>query len=147
MGVRIHYAFRVARHTSYYSRTIFIDDHVAGIWGIMGSPMELDGQVWLAMSQYAMRFPLFVARLARAELEVMRQGKYFLTTTVAADDETAQRFACFMGFQPADPQGPAKARSRRERNAMVKYLQTTPGLMVPCGQGVQAAMIWRAEAR
>lgn len=146
LGVNIHRELRIARQNSQYAKAAYIDDHLAVIWGLMGSPMAPIGMVWMATSQWAMQHPRLIVREARRQLEIMSEHKAFLETTVIADDETAQRFACFLGFQPADGKH-HRAYTRNGRKAMVRYLQTTPELMVSAGSGVQAGMIYLPEGR
>jgi hypothetical protein len=101
-GVNLHHAIKEKYDQSYYCRTAFVDDHIAGMWGLCGSPLASDGMVWLVVAQHVIRHRRKIVEVARAELAKMAEHKVCLGTTVLPDDGRACRFAEFLGFDLAD---------------------------------------------
>lgn len=100
-GVHLHRAIKEKFVESYYCRTAFVDGHIAGMWGLCGSSLASDGMVWLVVAQHIIKHRRKIVEVARAELALMARGKVSLGTTVIPEDETARRFAAFLGFVPA----------------------------------------------
>lgn len=142
MNVPIHRELRAMFAGSYYTRAAFVDGHLSALWGLLGSMLDPEGLVWMVLAQHAMRYPATVARVAREEIARMAEGKEFLFTTVAAEDEVAQRFAAFLGFQPKDG-GMEPVADRRGRRAMLRYFRDNPDLMVQAGASQQIGVIYR----
>lgn len=101
-GVNLHRAIRDKFSASYYCRTAFVDGHIAGMWGLWGSPLASDGMVWLVVAQHVIKHRRKIVELARAELAKMAEHKRLLGTTVLPDDLRACRFAEFLGFNPIE---------------------------------------------
>ncbi len=99
-GVHLHRAIKEKYDESHYCRTAFVDGHIAGMWGLVGSPLASDGMVWLVVAQHVIKHRRKIVEVARAELAKMAEHKMLLSTTVIPEDGPACRVAVFMGFRP-----------------------------------------------
>jgi hypothetical protein len=97
-GINLHRAIREKFAESHYCRAAFVDGHIAGMWGLCGSPLASDGMVWLVVAQHVLKHRRKIVELARAELVKMAEGKRYLGAAIIPEDEAACRFASFMGF-------------------------------------------------
>ena len=143
MGVPIHRELRDSFHRSYYRRAAFVDGHLVAVWGCEGSLISSTGLLWLAMSQYAVKFPMAVLRYAKREIEHLGKTKTELVTTLLPDDEPAHRLAVFLGFEAPDGFGGGRARDRRFRNNLMNYWRSNPELLMESGGAAQVGVIWR----
>lgn len=98
-GVKLHHAIKEKFDQSHYCRTAFVDGHIAGMWGLCGSPLASENMVWLVVAQHIIKRPRKIVEVARAELAKMAANKTVIGTTVIPEDEVACRFAKFMGFK------------------------------------------------
>ena len=115
LNVDVHRQLNIIYNNSYYRRAWTIDGKLAGLGGVEGSTMSPTGLIWLALSQRAMRYPVAVVKEARRQLAEISATKKVLETTVIAGDETAQRFALYLGFSARGegPNGRACSRDGR----------------------------------
>lgn len=144
VNVPIHHELRAAFDRSYYRRAAFFDGHLAAVWGAEGSILASRSLVWLALAQYAVKFPIAVLRQAKREIDYLARTKSELVTTVIPDDEAAQRLVAFLGFESPDGFGGGPARTRSSRGNLVRYLKSNPSLiMVTAGSARQVGVIWR----
>jgi hypothetical protein len=144
-NVPIHRELRATFDRSYYRRAAFVDGHLAAVWGCEGSAISSTGLLWLAMSQYAVKFPMAVLRHARREIDHLAKTKTELVTTLLPDDEPAYRLAIFLGFEAPDGFGGGRARDRHARGPLMGYLRSNPDFLVSAGVGHQVGVVWRRE--
>lgn len=98
MGVSAHRELRDAYEASMWRKAWLVDGRLMGIAGITGTVSSGDGNVWLAVSEEALKRPIALARLVLRGLEEIMLVKRHLTTLVLKDDRAAVRFAYFLGF-------------------------------------------------
>jgi hypothetical protein len=98
MGVSAHRELRDAYEASMWRKAWIVEGRLMGIAGITGTVSSGDGNVWLAVSEEALKRPVSLARLVLRHLEEAMQIKRHLTTIVLKDDRAAVRFAYFLGF-------------------------------------------------
>jgi hypothetical protein len=142
--VPIHRELRVMFNQSFYKRAAFVDGHLCAVWGAEGSMMSSTANVWLALSQYAVKFPITVLRVARRELQHLGRFKPEIITTVIPQDEAAHRLVAFLGFESPDGFGGGPARDRSARGNMLRYIRSNPDLLVPAGPTKQIGLIYRS---
>lgn len=145
MGVPIHRELRDIFGRSYYRRAAFVDGHLAALWGVEGTRLTSWGRLWLVLSQYAMTFPITVARHAKREIAQIAMVKPTLVTTVIADDAPAQRLVVFLGFEAPDGFGGGPAKTRSARGNLARYLYRNGDLMVRAGNAQQVEVIFRRD--
>ena len=143
-GINPHRAIRERFAGSHYCRTAFVDGHMAGMWGLCGSPLASEGLVWLVVAQHIVKFPRKIVEVARAELACMAAYKTLISTTVIPEDKAAQQFAAFLGFVPMDGRL-GRAENARERHRLIDYQAHNPDLIVENGTGVQIGIVFRPE--
>lgn len=143
MDVQIHRELRHYFDTSYYKRSAFIDGHLVAVGGCQGSLISSSGFLWLALSQYAMKFPVAVLRYAKREIEHLAKTKTELRTTLLPDDVPAQRLAAFLGFEAVDGFGGGRAQDRRGRGLLMNHWRSNPDFMVAAGSAQQIPVFWR----
>ena len=144
-NVNVHRELRKKFDASYYRRSAFIDGYLAAVWGVEGSPLSFTGQLWLALSQYALRYPLAVLRQAKVEIEHVSRLQREIVTTVQPEDEAAHRLVVWLGFETADGFGGGPAHTRSRRNNLLRYMSNNPELVHDYGGGGQIGVIWRKE--
>lgn len=94
-----HGKLRQMFQSSYMRVAWMIDGKLAAIGGVSGTAIGFSGQVWLAVAERAVRFPVEMVKESRRQLARIMEIKDHLVTTIAEDDKTSKRFAEFMGFQ------------------------------------------------
>lgn len=144
--VPIHRELRAMFARSFYTRAAFIDGHLAAMWGAEGSMIGSEAFLWLALSQYALRYPVTVLRHARREIELLASTRQTLVTTVIPEDEPALRLATFLGFESPDGFGGGPARSAISRRNLIQYMERSPHLLVQAGGAQQIGLVWHREA-
>ncbi len=122
IGLNAHREIRNAFETSGYRKAWLIDGELAGLGGVTGHLLENVGMVWLALSRKATRYPVAVVKEARRQLEQIMAIKDMVYTLVLDGDESARRFAVFLGFQAMDEDGlhPVALSRPGRRTAMTK---------------------------
>ena len=81
-----------------FARACLIEGRIVAMWGLAGTLLSPTGQVWLAVSPEAATYPRALLKEVRAQLIEMVRLKPEITTTVHTLDDTAIRFAEFLGF-------------------------------------------------
>lgn len=143
--VPIHRELRRHFDASYYRRSAFVDGHLAAVWGCEGALISSSGFLWLALSQYALKFPTAALRYAKREIDHLAKTKTELGTTLLPEDEAAQRLAVFLGFESRDGFGGGRARSRKFRSNLMRYWRSNTELLVDTGRNAQIAVIWHRQ--
>ena len=93
-----------AYRSGLWRRTALIDNQVAAIWGVAGTPMGLIGQPFLITSPVCEAIsPVKFARIYKQEVEVMKQLFPVLENYVDASYEGAVRMLRIAGFQLIGP--------------------------------------------
>lgn len=126
-------------------RALLIDGKLEGIGGVTGSALSGEGYVWLALSQKAVRYPLALLRIVRAQLDLVMQTRSVLVTTVLEGDEAAKRFAIFLGFVSGANAMAQPAASRAGRRALQATIENDDEARLPLGSGTAIALAYRAE--
>ena len=146
LGVRGHHELRDRFDESMFRRAWLIDGQLAALGGVTGSALSVDGMVWLALSLEATRYPLAIVREARRQLDLITRTRARLYTTILDADETAKRFAAFVGFVAADERPGEKAVSRFGRRMVLDALAEKVDVRVPVGAGHALVMQYEREA-
>ncbi len=141
IGVDAHRALRDAFEQSFFRRAWLIDHKLAGLGGVTGTSLDGEAQVWLALSQAAMRYPVEIVREARRQLDQIMVLKRRLITSIVAGDQTAQRFAVFVGFVPLAVDGVSRAESRYGRR-MLYQMMDAPELRVQTGRSYSVPLVY-----
>src|SRR5205814_7610958 len=113
----------------------FIDGNLAGVWGVMGTPLAYTGLLWMALSQYALKFPTTVLKLTRSEIKVISRLQREIVTTVMPEDEAAHRLVVWLGFETPCGFGGGPAHTRSRRNNLLRYMANNPELVHDYGGG------------
>ncbi len=130
---------------SAFRRALLIDGTLEGLGGVTGSMLSSEGYVWLALSQEAAQYPLFLAREARRQLDEIMSTRRLLVTSVLDDDTAAKRFAIYLGFVLADDEFALPAASRHGRRVALQRVQGDHEARIPIGTGSAVALAYRAE--
>lgn len=144
LGINGHQELRNRFDASAFRRIWTIDGRLSALGGVTGSLLDATGYVWLAMSWEAARYPIQIVREARKQLALLSISKRNLATTILDGDETALRFAVFLGFRPAT--GGAPAQSKEGRRHLIREASADPELRIPIGSGSSIAMLYQHEA-
>ncbi len=138
---------RMAEHfgQSTFRRALLIDGNLEGLGGVTAPLLASSGYVWLALSQKATRYPLFLVREARRQLDQIMVTKRELVTVVVDDDFAAKRFAVHLGFVLADGEGASPAASRVGRRALYQRIEGEHEARVPLGSGSATALAYRGD--
>lgn len=99
LGLNSHREIRDKFDASSFTRAYFIDGHLSGLGGVMGSALSTSGFVWLALTEEAAVHPYAVAREAKRQMAEIMQTKHVLRTTLIPEDRSALRFALRIGFE------------------------------------------------
>ena len=109
LGVKPKRAIYRAFRNSLWSRTAFVDDEIAAMWGLcVGmrpgvsalSPLAVP---WLHTTPAAERIPLSFVKIGKQELLRMRANRRLLESFVAADYPKAIKFIRLIGFTVEAP--------------------------------------------
>lgn len=146
VGVNTHRELRASFDDSYFRRAWLIDGKLAGLGGVRGTTLSPLGFVWLTLSNEALKYPLEIVREARWQMRFVLTTKTEVYTTILDHDETAKRFAVFMGFHVADEGPGACAWSRDGRQRLVKYISGEYPRRVPFGDSHVVAMGYHEDA-
>lgn len=140
IGVNVHRELHTAFHASYYRRTAFLEGEIFALWGCTGSFLSPAGIIWLAIAKVAEQHPILLLKEARRQMDAMMVTKRELTTHVIGNDEAAKRFTAFLGFHvDHTPLGEA-ASSKWARRSLLRYMDETPELRYPVGNGFVVRM-------
>lgn len=146
VGVDTHRELRASFDDSYFRKAWLIDGKLAGLGGVRGTSLSPFGFVWLALSAEALKYPLEIVREARWQMRFIMTTKMEIYTTLIDHDETARRFAVFMGFHVAEEGEGARAHTRGGRRALVRYIEEDHPQRVPFGDSHVVAMGYHEEA-
>ncbi len=97
MGLRPRAALRRLVANSPYRRVILADGKPVAIWGVAGSLLASEAELWLVATPAARRIGRRLARLVRPEVDDLAARHPRLRVTMAAEDAAALRFARFAG--------------------------------------------------
>lgn len=145
LGVDVHRALRTAFDSSYLRRVCMIDGELAALGGVTGSPISPVGVVWVALTEHGARHPLTIVKEARRALDEIAANKLELITTVLDDDETAQRFAVFLGFHVSDEGPGRRSYSKWGRRQLLDFMRRNPDSRMTHGNGFVYRMGYHAE--
>ncbi len=84
-------------------RSWLIDEKLAGLGGVSGPISGMFGQIWLALTQDALKYPIEMVKEARRQMDDFMILKRELVTTILDGDATSRRFAFFLGFTEHEP--------------------------------------------
>jgi hypothetical protein len=90
---------RLLLGVSSYARTAILHGRPVGMWGITGTAMSTEGEVWLALGEAARAVPFTVAREAIREVGRLLVVKREIRSSLLCRDARALRFARFLGFE------------------------------------------------
>lgn len=99
LGIPAHRALWRSYRESLICKTIFINDHVAAIWGCVGSPLGQTGKPWMIMSPATDKYPMRVAFRYRKELRDMLTYFSKLEDWVDVSNHKALKLLHILGFK------------------------------------------------
>lgn len=99
LGLEPRLLMEVLFHGSCYRKCAVIEGRPVALWGMTGTLMSCDGEVWLALTDAARAFPMSVARVAARELSDLMEGRMELRSSILCRNERALRFARVLGFR------------------------------------------------
>jgi|GEM_PF-2178061 len=143
-GFNAHYELAARFRDSAFRRVWLIDGQLAALGGVTGGLMEPSGQVWLALSHRALRYPVHLVREARRQLAEIMTIKHEIFTLALGTDEAALRFALFLGFLPIG--SPLRSSDTRAGRRMLLRFMDTPDQRMVVGDGFGVALRYRREA-
>ena len=106
---------RSSFRASIYSRTGFIGDDIAAMWGLTADILSETGMPWLVTAPIVEKFPVTFLRVAKQELRQFLAIKPRLENVVIADYRGAIRLLEVLGFHLDSPVpcGPRRMPFRR----------------------------------
>ena len=143
-GYNAHYELAARFRDSAFRRAWMIDGQLAALGGVTGSMIDPAGQVWLALSHRALRYPVHLVREARRQLAEIMTMKHEIATLALGSDDAALRFALFLGFLPVG--SPLRSAQTREGRRMLLRFMDTPDQRMVVGDGFGVALRYRREA-
>ena len=84
---------------SSWCRAWLADRKLVGLGGIRGPLSSATGEIWLALSADACRFPVEMIKEARRQLREILQVKRQIVTAIAESDSASMRFGLHLGFK------------------------------------------------
>lgn len=102
LGCHAHRELSGVFELSFFRRAFLVDGRLVALGGVIGSLLSTTGFVWLAVSEGAARHKVAIVREARRQLAQLAQVKRTLVTSLLPGDETAKRFAAYLGFVEAE---------------------------------------------
>lgn len=139
LGFDSHHELRRKFDDSCFRRAWLIDGRLGAIGGVAGTQMASDGDIWLAFSKAATRYPVQIVKEARRQLAEIMTVKRTLHTMIIEDDEASRRFAIFLGFVPTGS-GESAATSRFGRRML------TERFVAMAGEAPAIPMVYQQEA-
>lgn len=113
-GVNIHEALRGAFLQSYVAGTLYIDDELIALYGACGHAFSTSCTPWVALTDRAALYPVTITKRARDFLKAVMLTKTDMRVALLMGDETAHRFAIFLGFMPSGMEGEVISKSGRK---------------------------------
>jgi hypothetical protein len=132
-GLDPHHELRDRFYDSLFCRSWLIDGQIEAMGGVSGPNVAAIGYVWLALSEKAMAYPLAVVREAQRQLDDLMVTKRQLVTMLLNGDDTARRFAVFLGFVPSSGEPGMTGYTRAGRRHVAKFLADMPDIRIPMG--------------
>ena len=137
-GLNTHRELRAAFDESCIRRACIVDGKVIAIGGVVAPEASAYGIVWLAVAQDFRKYRIALIKEARRQLDDVMLVKRFLICTVLDHDETAKRFAAFMGFVPeVDGHYDLPAETRFGRKEVARKLAESQPALLPSGGRVR----------
>lgn len=140
MGIDAHRELRRMFEGSHHRRAWMIDGKLSALGGVLAPRVAATGFLWLALSQWATRFPVAMVREARKQIDEIMVVKRELATTILPNDAAALRFAVFLGFHVADDGDGARAFTHEGRRMLMEFARAAKVCHVPCGGSYVIAM-------
>lgn len=88
---------------SFYTKTAFVDDEIAAVWGLSGSPLGRFGQPWLLTTPAAEKVKTAFLRTGRQEVAKMLTMCPVLLGYVDSTYHKALRLLEMLGFDLEEP--------------------------------------------
>ena len=98
-GAQVHRRLVEVFDQSSFCRAWLIDGRIAGLGGVSGPLASSTGEIWLALTEEACRYPVATVRQALATLHEIMQLKKKIVTTIFESDVASKRFALKLGFE------------------------------------------------
>jgi len=99
LGTGIHRRLVEVFDQSSFCRAWLIDGRLAGLGGVQGPMASATGEIWLALTEDACRYPIAMVKQARRTLNEIMQLKRYIVTAIFASDAASMRFASCLGFE------------------------------------------------
>ena len=113
-----------------------INGEPEAMWGFQCSPLGDEAFAWLVISDAVTRLPKVIVKEARYHIALIAERYSELAVTVLPDDETAIRFAVFLGFHDNHDEG------KMTHKALSDRIRTNPRHLVPVGDTHVIALGW-----
>jgi hypothetical protein len=97
-GFNAHRELHARFGASAWRRACLLDGRLAALGGVMGTQAESDGNVWLAIADWATRHPRALLRAAGEAFADLGRVKRRLGTLILIEDAPSFRFAQHLGF-------------------------------------------------
>ncbi len=144
-GLNAHQELRARFYESAFCKAWLIDGRLAALGGVTGSSMSPYGYVWLAIAETATRYPTAIVREAKKQLEELMETRNQIFTLLVPDDDAAERFAIFLGFQ-VERFGPGSAAYFKfGRKNLAKFVKSNTDLRVPLGNRYAIPVFYEKE--
>jgi hypothetical protein len=99
LGVNAHRSLRTAYCESGIARSwISETGDILAMFGVAGPLLATEGEIWLALSKEATRYPITIIKQARRQLSQVMLFKHRLYATPSVKDPASVRFAKRLGF-------------------------------------------------
>ena len=141
----LHADLQARYFESAFCRSLFIDDRLAAMGGVIGPELATAGYVWVALSQEATKYPLSITKEAKRQLAIIMNTRRELITTVMGGDDDALRFAVFLGFHVSQGDGGDEAFSKEGRVRLTNYIKNNADLRIPVHDGFVIRMGYHPE--
>ncbi len=135
LGQDVHRGLRDVYDRSYYRRGWYIDNHLSGLGGVVGTPLSPIGFCWLALTERATRHPLEIVKETRRQLAAVMETKTLLVTSIVDGDAAAKRLAAFLGFEVLEQTEGSRAETRYGRRRLVEFIEREQSIRMPMGGG------------
>ena len=133
-GAGLHRELVACFDQSAFRKAWLIDGKLAALGGVISTLASPSGQVWLAMTDHATKYPVEIVKEARRQLAVLMRTKHEVMTTILLDDEPARRLAVFLGFHVRHEGLGAPALSNKARRELNRSLETFEDRILTIGK-------------
>ena len=131
---------------SAFRKAWLIDGKVAAVGGVIGTLMNGEGMVWLALSQEATRHPKAVIVEARRQLAGLMRTRRELRASIFEGDEASLRLAIFLGFHAIGCLWEGPMETRKGRQLLAREIAGNADLRITVGNSFMVPMAYRPEA-